>query len=268
MHPVDRASPPSDLTFRFSDLPDFRGDSYWTYLQLEVFHPSQTEPVGYLRVALVTQAMAERMNQERLLLLQTKGHMIYPRPAAIDEERRVFRDPTTAASWKNKPESAARYVMETVLHWPYDKWNQALAKSSPDELVALVETNRPWINQATQENLDALFDFALNKADVDYIHLEDSWQGQGIAPTMYQAMSAYLDERFRATLNASTCQTPQALRCWQRMEAQGMVRAAANGRRYVAKGVSAATLEAQSWRPEPMPMPVAAPRRRRALGRR
>ena len=67
------------ISFRFSPLPNYRGDSHWTYLQLESFHPSQEERVGFFRVAYVSPALGQAINRERLLHVNLKGISIYRR---------------------------------------------------------------------------------------------------------------------------------------------------------------------------------------------
>ena len=249
------------LEFRFSDLPNYRGDSHWQYLQLDAYHKSEENPIGYLRVAFVSLEMGEGMNRERLLILQTKGHSVYPRPALRGETHTIFSNKDNWGSWKTEPERAARYVMETVMREPYSEWNRLLGEKNSDELTLYVEKHRPELNLATQEALEKMFSFAVNKADVDFISLNDNWQGRGLAQSFYKAMARYLDDTHGITLNASTTQTESALKCWLRMEQDGLISKADNGRMFVSKDVSERTLERRDIAPEPVAMP---PKKRRA----
>jgi hypothetical protein len=243
------------VTFQFSDLPDFRQPTHWTYLQLDAFHPSSPDPIGYLRVAFIHRDTGEAMNQERFLLLQVKGTRCYPLPKELDEVRVDFHDPSTWDNWKKKPDEAARYVLETALREPYTAWNDRLRELNDEAKVALVEQNRRFINQATQEALEREFAFGVNKADVDYISLEDGWQGKGLGQSMYRAMAHFLDVEYGMTLNSSTTQTIEATRVWDRMKAKGMVRADEKGRLFFVEGVSAATLESRDVVPSPVVQP-------------
>lgn len=254
------------LSFRFHLLPDFRGDSHWTYLQLDAHHPSQEEEMGYLRVAFIPKATAEAMNRERLLLVQSKGHTVYPRPAKRGEDRTLFSDFATHDGWKAQPKNAARYVMENVIRYGWSQWNQQMKELTPEQMVELVETHRPELNAFTQPGIEKMFDFGVNKADVDYVSLDDHWQGRGLAIAMYQGMARYLDEHYGITLNASTTQTPSAQACWERMKAQGLVKASDDGRLFFTHGVSQKTLEGRDVTPEPQPQPVPRQARRARLG--
>lgn len=244
------------LSFRFSDLPNFRGDSHWDYLHLEVFHPSSTSRLGFLRIAYVPHAMGQAINRERLLLAQIKGHTIYSRARLKrGEEPFFFKDPSTWDNWKKDPEMAARYVMENCLKMGWSQWNSALKERDEAGLVSFVEEHRPYLNEHTQPAVDKLFDFAVNKADVDYIELDSHCRGSGIGRMMYEAMAHYLDENLGITLNASSTQTPEAQRCWQRMKKEGRVEAAEDGRLFFVHGVSQSTLAGRQVRPHPMPLP-------------
>lgn len=250
------------VTFRFSELPDFRSPTHWTYLQLDAFHPSSPDPIGYLRVAFIDRATGEAMNQERFLLLQVKGTRCYPMPKQRGETRVDYHDPSTWDNWKKNPHEAARYVLETALRKPYNVWNDRLRELDDAGKVALVEEHRAFINQATQEALEREFAFGVNKADVDYIHLEDEWHGKGLGQSMYRAMACFLDVEHGVTLNASTTQTIEATRVWDRMKAKGMVRADEKGRLFFVEGVSASTLENRDVAPSPVEQPQPARRRR------
>lgn len=250
------------VTFRFSELPDFRSPTHWTYLQLDAFHPSSPDPIGYLRVAFIDRATGEAMNQERFLLLQVKGTRCYPMPKQRGEVRVDYRDPTTWENWKKEPDDAARYVLETALREPYSVWNDRLRELDDAGKVALVEQHRGFINQATQEALEREFAFGVNKADVDYISLEEAWQGKGLAQSLYAAMARYLDTQHGVTLNASTTQTPSAERAWQRMKDKGWVEADAKGRLFFTHDVAASTLENRDVLPSPVEQPPPARRRR------
>ena len=244
-----------EVSFRFNYLPDFRRPTHWTYLQLDAFHPSSSEPIGYLRVAFISREAGEALNQERLLWLQIKGHGIYPHPKSREEVRVDYHDPATWDNWKKKPDKAARYVLETALREPYTAWNDRLRELNDEAKVALVEQNRRFINQATQEALEREFAFGVNKADVDYISLEYGWQGKGLGQSMYRAMAHFLDVEHGMTLNSSTTQTIEATRVWDRMKAKGMVRADEKGRLFFVEGVSAATVESRDVEPSPVVQP-------------
>ena len=250
------------LTFSFHLMPTFRGTSHWRYLRLDVHHPDEPEAIGYLRVAFIPLSVAEAMNQERLLLVDSRGHSMYPPPpkGPALAPRFHYEDPATWEGWKNDPSLAARYVMETVLRWNYSAWNDGL-RLPAEELVALVEAYRSQLNAFTQQQLESMFAFGVNKADVDYALLESPWQGQGIAPSMYRAMAHYLDEHHGITLNASTTQSPQAQRCWQRMKDQGLVAPDEKGRLFFVEGVSSSTLEARQVLPTPVLQPSRSARR-------
>ena len=243
------------VTFQFSDLPDFRRPTHWTYLQLDAFHPSSPDPIGYLRVAFIHRDTGQALNQERLLWLQIKGHSIYPFPKSRGETRVDYRDPATWENWKADPDAAARYVLETALREPYSAWNDRLRELDDAGKVALVEEHRPFLNQATQEALEREFAFGVNKADVDYISLEEEWRGKGLAQSLYLAMARYLDQTHGVTLNASTTQTPEAERAWQRMKDKQWVQADTKGRLFFTHDISASTLEQRDVTPFPVAQP-------------
>ncbi len=247
--------------FRFNYLPDFRRPTHWTYLQLDALHSSSPEPIGYLRVAFVSQEMGEALNQERLLWLQIQGHGIYPHPQSRDETRVDYHDAATWDSWKRAPNNAARYVLETVIREPYSVWNNRLGELDEAGKVALVEEHRSLLNQATQQALEREFAFAVNKADVDYIFLKEEWRRKGLAQSLYLAMARYLDVEHGMTLNASTTQTAEAERAWQRMKDKGWVDTDAKGRLFFTHGVAATTLEQRDVVPSPVEQPQ--PRRSR-----
>lgn len=243
------------VTFQIQPLPDFRAPTHWTYFQLDAFHPSSPNPIGYLRVAFISRQTGKAMNQERLLLLQIKGHPVYPFPETRALKRVDYQDPATWEGWKKDPKGAARYVMETAMHYSYSAWNRELAERDNQGLIELVEQNRPHLNRATQDQLEQEFAFGVNKADVDYIHLEEDWRSKGLAQAMYAAMVAFLDREHGITLNASTTQTPEAQRAWERMAAKGWVSTDVKGRRFISYGVSASTLENRDVAPTPVPQP-------------
>ena len=249
------------LTFRFAELPDFRRHDHWTYLQLDAFAPGQEKPVGYLRVAFIPQEVGEAFNQERLLYVETRGHAIYPRPTARSlEERTPFHQ--TPEDWKREPRRAARYVAESVLRMGYSAWNDLLRQSA-EEQIAFVETHRKALHEHTQGPVEKLFAFGVNKADVDYANLDDDFRGKGIAPSLYQAMALYLDAHYRITLNAATCQTQDATRCWARMQEAGLADVDESGRAFFVNGVREATLEQRDI--SPTPIAFAKPKRKRAM---
>lgn len=240
-----------DLSFRFSDLPNYRGDSHWTYLQLEVFHPSQEGRMGYLRVAYISREMGEAINQNRLLYLQLEGHSIYTR----NREHALsmaFSDPKTWDNWKHEPRNAARHVMETVMRMSYGKWNESLRDKSTQQLVNYVETHRPQLNEQTQEGVENMFAFAVNKADVDYIYLDETLRGKGFSQYMYEGMARYLDEHLGITLNCSTTQTHEANRCWEKMIEKGMATRDAAGRMFFCQGIRESTLNQRDVLPGPV----------------
>lgn len=249
--------PPAGLSFRFEPLPGFRGDSHWTYLNLVATDQTTGVEVGYLRVAFVTPEMGEAMNRERLLLLKTQGHSVYP---TLGLDQSPF-SPDLRNSWTQAPREAARSILETVLRQPWQVWNDAMGRLSEPEMVALVEAHRPALNAATQDRLDRLFAFAVNKADVDYVWVVEGWQRRGVATALYQAMAEFLDEHHGMTLNASTTQTDAAAACWRKMEEAGQVQRAADGRRFFTAGIRAETLAGRDVAPSPQPMPPT-PRRR------
>lgn len=245
------------LSFRFSDLPGYRGNSHWTYLQLEAFHPSQEGRIGFLRVAYVSREVGEAINQDRLLYLKTRGHHIYPTPLGTTPEV-VFSDPDTWDAWKAQPQYAARHVMESIMKMSYGQWNRELKEKTPEELVAYVEAHRPHLNQGTQGDIEKMFAFAVHKADVDYVLVDPLWRGNGIAEHMYEAMARYLDEHLGITLNCSTCQTQESKRCWEKMREKGRVATDPTGRMFFTDGIRPDTLAQRNVHPLPVPMPPAA----------
>ena len=250
------------LTFRFAELPDFRPHDHWTYLQLDAFAPGQVNEVGYLRVAFIPLAVGETFNQERLLYVESRGHSIYPRSRirSLSERPPFYTDPE---GWKQEPQHAARYVAESVMKMRYSDWNDVM-RLPAEEQIALVEANRKLLHAHTQTDIEKMFAFGVNKADVDYASLNDDFRGKGIAPSLYQAMALHLDEHYGVTLNASTCQTQEAARCWARMKDAGLVDMDENGRAFFVQGVREATLTHRDV--TPTPIAFARPKRARAMG--
>lgn len=242
------------LSFRFSELPNYRGDSHWIYLQLEMFHPSQESRIGHLRVAYVSKEMGEAINQERLLHVQIKGGSIYRRKR-MNLPGMSFSDPESWDSWKEDPRGAARHVMENVMRMSYGQWNEVLRTKNTQELVDYVETHRPYLNQHTQAAIERFFEFAVNKADVDFIEIDKAWRGQGLSQHLYEGMAHYLDERLGITLNSSTTQSPEAKRCWESMLKNDMVDLDIEGRMFFTRGVSESTLAQRDISPGPVTMP-------------
>ena len=242
------------ISFRFSPLPNYRRGGHWTYLQLEAFHPSQEERIGFLRIAYVSPALGEVINRERLLHADLKGHSIYRRKRP-GQAGLSYADPDSWDGWKEDPKQAARYVMESVMNMGYSQWNEALETKSDQELVDYVEAHRPYLNQHTQAAIDRFFEFAVNKADVDFIELGQGWRGQGIAQHLYEGMAHYLDDQLGITLNCSSTQSQEAQRCWERMLKNEMVEMDMNGRMFFVRGVSESTLAGRGVSPDPMPLP-------------
>ena len=245
-----------DLVFSFSTLPTFRGNTHWQYLQLNAHHVSQKDPIGYLRVAFVTKEVGEAMNHERLLFVQTQGNSVYGHSSLVGEEENIYTNARLWDSWKKKPRLAARMVMETVMRVSYSQWNNNLKSMSEGDLIKWVEDHRPHLNEYTQSDLEQMFHFAVNKADVDYISLEDKWLGKGIALSMYQSMASFLDEQLGMTLNASTTQSSSATKCWERLKKQGLITQASDGRMFFTGGISQETLNNRSIVPSPLPHPT------------
>lgn len=246
----------NQINFRFSWLPDYRGDQHWEYLQLEVFHPSEEERLGFLRVAFVRPSIALGMNEERLLVAQSQGHHIYPRHDIRKGGSSLFLNPENWKRWQEDPKHAADYVSRDVMHEGYTKGQLRLKESTKEELIAYVEKNRVHLNEHTQEWIDNFYRFAVNKADVDYISLQERWQGNGIATLMYEKMAQYLDQELGMALHASTTQSKEAQKLWQRLENNGWTDKGHKGRLCFVHNVSLNTLQNRDISPPTNPSPV------------
>ena len=230
------------IDFRFSMLPQYRGDQHWEYLQVEAFHPQEEERLGFLRVAFVRPETAERFHQERLLVAQSQGNHIYPKHKIMEEGTSLYLDAQNTTRWHDEPKGAADYISRDVMHEGYSKNQQRLKESSKEELIAYVEKNRSFLNEHTQAWIEDFYRFAVNKADVDYVFLQDRAQGYGIATAMYQKMAQYLDQELGMTLNASTTQSKDAERLWSRLEKNGWTEKGHKGRLCFVHQVRAETL--------------------------
>lgn len=191
-------------------------DHQWQYDQINAV--LNGKKIGYIRVAYINQHTIEQYRKEPLLL----AYNVLSKDSLYKTE--YAKDPVTKKLIKThipRLYNQAQYI--ALLLCGGNKETQdvlnVFEKMSDDQLQKYIDSHSEKVFKALLRNSTvkrhAQYHFC--RPDIDFINVEEEFQGQGIGTLLYRKAAQWMAEK-GMVLHSSTLQQEGAIRAWEHMK--------------------------------------------------
>lgn len=203
----------------FQRKQDYEGPkaSLWRVDDIDAYG-EQGQKLGFIRISYVPSERVERWEADVFAFLADRGTSF-----GIHCKKDIANLPD---------EDLARLAHE--IHNALDGWSAATAAKWEIQprhaILDAFEQWRPRLEDLVREKREAFVAFHVDRPLVDMISVEESFRGRHLGRELYRQAAMWMAER-GLRLHASGVQTDDAQRLWGKMEDQGLVEKAPDGRR-------------------------------------